>query len=345
MTHRLVASESDLLEVTPGLKTHSRVALDCEAAGFHRYTDQLCLVQLSTPSDTYLFDPLAADPAGALRPILESPDIQVVMHGADFDLRLLRRDLGIKLRGLFDTQTAASLLGARSIGLASLLEEHFQVSMSKKHQRADWARRPLSDELLDYAASDTRHLISLCDILTADLRTAGRSGWAEEEFRALEDLEWTDEQTDPVTRFKGARYLTPRALLALRAAIEWRDMIAKARDRAPFRVVGDPVLLSIVTDRPPSVKALSDIKGMSPHLAGSHGPELLARLDSVQSVPESELPAYPRPNRNGPGRLTPEEDRLADRIRALRSEKAKDLGLDKGVLLSNAQIQAIIRSA
>ncbi len=345
MTYRFVANHSDLREVSPGLKDHPRVALDCEAAGFHRYTDRLCLVQLSTTSDTYLFDPLAVDPSEILRPVLEDPDVQVVMHGADFDLRLLRRDLRIGVRGLFDTQSAASLLGAGSIGLASQLEEHLQVSMSKKHQRADWARRPLTEELLDYAAADTRHLIPLCDILASKLASAGRSDWAAEEFRVLEDTRWKEDQADPVTRFKGARHLPPRDLQALRVALTWRDRIAKARDRAPFRVVGDPTLFSIATSWPSSVEALTAIKGMSPRLAETEGPRLLAQLQAVAGLPDSELEPYPRSSRNGPGRLTPEEEDRAEGIRALRAEKAEELGLDKGVLLSNTQIQEIVRSA
>ena len=176
MTYRLIADGSGLEEAAHYLKDQSRIALDCEAAGFHRYTDRLCLVQLTTPAETLLFDPLSADPRDALKEILEDPEIQVVMHGADFDLRLLHRDLGIRVRGLFDTQAAATLLGATSIGLASLLEEHLEVTLSKKHQRADWAKRPLAQELLEYAASDTQHLLPLCDVLIERLGAVGPGG-------------------------------------------------------------------------------------------------------------------------------------------------------------------------
>jgi len=345
MTYRLIADDSALLDVSPQLQSQSRIALDCEAAGFHRYTDRLCLVQLSTPGETFLFDPLGADPSGVLRPILEDPEIQVVMHGADFDLRLLHRDLGIRVQGLFDTQAAATLLGATAIGLASLLEEHLNEKLSKEHQRADWARRPLPDGFLDYAANDTRHLLALGETLAGKLDEAGRGSWAREEFRFLETIRWEDDQTDPVTRFKGARHLTPRQVTSLRATLMWRDRIAKARDRAPFRVVGDSVLAAVVMERPGSVGALADLKGMSPHLAQQHGRELLEELVRVEGLPDDDLQPYPRGNRNGPGRLTPEEEALADGIRALRNARSEDLGLEKGVLLSNARISGIIRSA
>ncbi|MFH1763671.1 MAG: HRDC domain-containing protein [Gemmatimonadota bacterium] len=344
MTYRLIADDSALLDVSTLLRSQSRIALDCEAAGFHRYTDRLCLVQLSTPDETLLFDPLAADPADILRVVLEDPEIQVVMHGADFDLRLLHRDLGIRVRGLFDTQAAATLLGATSIGLAALLEEHMGIKLSKEHQRADWAQRPLPDGLLEYAAGDTRHLLALAEALTREIEDKGRGAWAEDEFRFLEEIQWEEDQTDPVTRFKGARHLRPRHVTLLRAVLAWRDGVARDWDRAPFRVVGDPTLAAIVMERPDSIDALANLKGMSPRLARMHGEELLEKLGQVDGLPDSALLPFPPANRNGLGRFTPEEEAMADAVRDLRSARAQDLGLEKGVLLSNAQINEIIRS-
>jgi len=279
MTYRLIDEESALADVSDRLPSLRAIALDCEAAGFHRYTDRLCLIQLSTPEETFLLDPLAVDLRPVLRPILEDPGIEVVMHGADYDLRLLHRDLGTRLRGLFDTQAAAALLGATSLGLASLLETHLGVRLSKAHQRADWAQRPLPDELLDYAAADTDHLLRLRNVLLEKLREQGREDWAREEFRGLEETRWEEDgDTDPVTRIKAARGLSPREVTALRVALEWRDGIARERDRAPFRVAGDAALLSVVAARPDSPEALAAIKGISPRLAKERGPALIRQL-------------------------------------------------------------------
>lgn len=343
MSYRLIDEGSALAEVAGQLSGQSRIALDCEAAGFHRYTDRLCLVQLSTPDQTYLFDPLLIDPASTLRPLLEDPEILVVMHGADYDLRLLDRDLGIRIRGVFDTQVAASLLGAPALGLAALLETHLGVTLSKQHQRADWAQRPLPEAYLRYAAADTQHLLALADILVEQLQELGRTGWAGEEFLLLEGIRWEEDEDDPVTRVKGARMLAPRQLTALRAAMEWRDRIAQQMDRAPFRVAGDQTLLAVVVDRPRSLESLASMKGISPRLARHHGRALLEELRRVDLMAEEDLRPYPRWNRNGQGRPSPEEEALANRIRALRAERAAELGLDRGVLLSNVQILEIIR--
>lgn len=327
------------------LSRRDPIALDCEAAGFHRYTDRLCLVQLTTTDGTdYILDPLALDIAEILRDTLEDPDVRVLMHGADYDLRLLDRDLDINLKGLFDTQAAAALLGEPGLGLAALLGRHLDVRLAKKYQRADWARRPLPDEMLDYAASDTRYLHRLVEILTEQLEGVGRMEWAQEEFRELEKIRWEeDPDEDPVTRVKGARDLALREVTALREALAWRDGIARDQDRAAFRVAQDQVLMEIAERRPSSVTDLASLKGMNGRLARERGAGLLDRLSRVDRLSREELVAYPRPPRNGPGRPPPEVEELADRLKGVRNARAAALGIDRGNLLSNAMLLEIAR--
>lgn len=326
------------------LATARRIALDCEAAGFHRYSDRLCLLQLTTESETYILDPLAFHPADLIRGVLEDPGVAVVMHGADYDLRLLDRDLGIRLRGLFDTQVAAALLGEEALGLQALLEAKLGVTLSKKYQKADWAERPLGEGMLEYAADDTRHLMPLADLLVQALADSGRTSWAEEECRALEEsaeARTEGEAEDPVTRVKGARDLSPREVTALREALAWRDALARARDRAPFRVVGDQALLDAVLRRPLDTRELADVKGFPSALARSEGGDLLHRFDAVAQLPDPELRPYPRNQRRGPGRPTPEVEEVAERLKGARNRRAQELGLDRGVLLSNAVVLAV----
>jgi len=233
------------------------------------------------------------------------------------------------------------------VGLAALLQDLLGIGLSKAHQRADWAQRPLPDALLEYAAADTGHLVSLGSILGAKLREAGREAWAQEEFKALEENRWVpeEEEPDPVRRFKGARHLTPRQVMALRGALKWRDRIAREKDKAPFRVVGDSTLAAIVMERPESLEELVALKGMSPRLARAHGGELLAELRRVKSLPEEDLVPFPRGDvANGQGRPSPQEEALAEKIRSLRTTKAEEVGIDRGVLLSNAQISDIVKA-
>lgn len=339
------ASQTDGLR--RDLASSRRIALDCEAAGFHRYSDRLCLLQVTTESTTYIIDPLGFDPSELLRGILEDPAVPIVMHGADYDLRLLDRDLGILLHGLFDTQVAAALLGEQALGLQALLESRLGISLSKKYQRADWAERPLNEGMLEYAADDTRHLLRLADILADELKAAGRDLWAAEECRTLEanaTAKGDDdaEPEDPVTRVKGARDLSPREVHALREALEWRDRLARERDKAPFRVVGDQPLVEAVLVRPLDQRELAAIKGFPSGLARVEGIELLQRFDHVAQLPDEELRPYPRaPRRGGPGRPTPESEELAEKLKVARNKRAEELGLDRGTLMANALVQAI----
>ena len=349
MSHIHVQSASEADGLVTELARTTRLALDCEAAGFHRYSDRLCLLQLSTERATWVIDPLAFDPSEMLRKPLEDPNVAVVMHGADFDLRLLRRDLGIRLRGLFDTQIAAQLLGEETLGLAGLLESRLGVRLSKKYQRADWAERPLLGAMLEYAADDTRHLMRLAERLREELSAAGRTAWAEEECRALEQaaagvVAPTDAE-DPVVRIRGARHLSARQVTALREALAWRDEIARTRDRAPFRVIAEEPLVEAVAAWPKSVADLTSIKGFPARLAEEEGAGLVRRLATVATLPDHQLEPYPRgPRRGSPGRATPDMEALAEKLKVVRNRKADQLRLPRGTLLANAVLLDVARA-
>jgi ribonuclease D len=325
------------------LKSAPSVALDLEAAGFHRYSDRVCLVQITLPDGGHwVLDPLAVDVGPTLRPVLEDRETPVLMHGSDFDLRLLQRDLGISLRGLLDTQVVATLLGEPGIGLAALLEKYVGVELAKKYQRADWAKRPLKREMLEYAVNDTAWLHDLTRKLVVRLEQKGRGPWATEEFRMLEAIEHSgDEDVDPVTRVKGARDLSPRELARVRAAWEWRDEIARREDRAPFRVASDKVLLDVAVDPPTSPEDFADRKGVNGRLARSEGGTLLAAVRRADQLDESELTRYPRPESTGRGRPTPDVEALANRLKEVRNRHAESLGVDRGALLPNAVLLEI----
>ena len=334
-----------LERVARSLAAGGDLAVDCEAAGYHRYSDRLCLLQLSTPSETFVLDPLAVDLTPHLKPHLEDPARRVLMHGGSYDLRLLRRDLDIAVARLADTQVAASFLGEPGTGLQTLLHKHLGIQVSKKYQKADWAKRPLSRDMIDYAAGDTCHLHRLAAVLEAALRDLGRLHWANDECRwlaasAAESGE-PESPPDPVTRFKGARRLDARTVTALREAIAWRDRTARSLDRAPFRVASDAALLATVAARPASVGQLADVKGFSPRLAAKSGRSLLDALGRVHQLPDRDLRPYPVPRR-GRGRPTPEEEATLDRLTAVRNTVAAELGLDRGRVMANHLLREVV---
>lgn len=319
------------------------VGADAEAAGYHRYSDRVCLVQISTRDETYIIDALALPDPEPLRALFEDPDVEVIIHDATFDLRLFARDFGIRIRGLFDTATAAQFLGERKTGLSSLLETYLGVRVAKKHQLADWAERPLPSELIEYAAEDTRHLPRLRDRMLERLREMGRAHWAEEEFRIQEaEGEWTDDDsTEPFRGLKGAHRLRPRALAALRELYEWRDDEARSRDRAPFRIVSNKALVELAKQRPESKNALARVPKVSRRWVDRYGAQMLAAIDRARALPTERLPARTeRPRRQRPD---PETEQRFERLRAVRTEVAEALGLDRGFLMPRSQLETIAR--
>ena len=319
----------------------TELALDTEGASFHRFVDRIYLLQLSTRDRHAVIDPLAVGSPAGLGSLLESDKVEVVFHDADYDLRLLKQDYGWQINHIFDTRIAAQLLGYTAFGLAALLERFFDVKLDKKHQRADWSMRPLSADMLDYAAQDTRYLLELKDKMSAELESMGRMGWAREEFALLEGTRWADEEPGmSFFKLKGARDLNRRELAVLRELVPWRDAVAGQLDRATFRVLGNEQLLDIARTQPATRDALGTIKGMPRGILEQRGGELLDAVKRALAVPESELPKFPRAARWD---RDPESDARVTALKTARDAAAKRLVLDPGVLCSRDRMEAVAR--
>jgi ribonuclease D len=326
---------------TEEISTVTELALDTEGASFHRFVDRIYLLQLSTRQRHAVIDPLAIGTPAGLGRLLESPNVEVVFHDADYDLRLLQQDYGWKIKHIFDTRIAAQLLGYTAFGLAALLERFFDVKLDKKHQRADWSMRPLTADMLDYAAQDTRFLLELKDKMSAELAQMGRMAWAREEFGLLEGTRWADEEPGMAfLRMKGARDLNRRELAVLRELVPWRDTVARQLDRATFRVLGNEQLLDIARTQPASRDALAKLKGMPRGILEQRGGEILDGVRRALAVPESELPKFPRAARWD---RDPDFDARVSALKTARDEAAKRLALDPGVLCSRDRMEAVAR--
>lgn len=338
-----VGSTEELAHAVETLRPAPRWALDTEAAGFHRYRDRLCLVQLGAGGRAVLVDALAALDWSVLASPLADPQREKILHGADYDLRLLRRDAGLRLRGLFDTQVAALLLGERELGLQALVEKYLGRSLTKQFQRADWAQRPLPPAMLAYAVEDVAVLEPLRDRLAEALQRRGRWAWAEEEFRAREEVEPSPDSADPdaFLRLKGAGALSPAALAVLRSLYAWREGVAAARDQAPFRVLANDVLLRLSVQAPQDLAGLRSA-GVPAAVVQRHGEELLAAIAEGRRTPPSAWPRRPRPER------PPHDPAFAarlERLLAVRQELAQELALDLAALLPRSVLIELARRA
>jgi ribonuclease D len=340
---RYIARPPELEALVRRLSKEPLVAVDTEAASFHRHVDRIYLIQVSTRRETAIIDPLTVGDIAVLGAMLADPAVETVFHDADYDLRILDRDYSVRARRVFDTRIAAQLVGEPAVGLAALLEKHVGVRLDKKYQRADWSRRPLPPEMLDYAATDTRYLPALRDTLRAELEQRGRLAWAEEEFARLEDLRWTPPAAngDSWQRIKGARLLSRRGLAVLRELSRWREGVATELDRASFRVMANEAMIALAGQAPQSLEALRGVKGLSQRLVAERGDSLLEAIRRGLSVAEKDLPRLPRGERRAP---EPAFARRIERLKAARNAAAHQLGLDPGVLCPNGTLEAVARA-
>ncbi len=333
-----VATAAGMAAVADACRRAGRFALDTEADSLHSYFHKVCLVQVTADGRDWVIDPLALS-AAELAPLWEvaaDPVVTVVMHGADYDIRVLDRDYGVRLRGLEDTQVMAQLLGEPRTGLAVLLEVELGVRLDKKHQRADWGERPLAPELVEYAAHDTAHLETLADLLRRRLKERGRWTWAVEECAALEAVHYQAPAPDELAfeRLKGGGSLRGAARDRLFGLFRWREQVARTRDVPPFKVLGAAPMVALSEKPPANVRELGAVPGLGPRFARQSGREVLAILAAPPAAP-ARVRGRRRDGLDGAA-----GERFARLTRA-RDQVAEREGLPGGLLCPRALLLAV----
>jgi ribonuclease D len=316
-----IDTPAELRDLAGDLHDWRRVAVDTESNSLHAYREQLCLLQFSTPKADYLLDPLVLKDLSTLKPFFANPHIEKIFHAAEYDLICLKRDSNICVANLFDTMQAARILGYARVGLDSILEERLGIMLDKKYQKADWGKRPLSTEMLNYARLDTHHLFALRDYLEAELKSRGRTQLAAEEFLRLSAGNGSGNGKVEIPawqRIKGARNFTDRQLTILQELCAWREKQAQKMDRPQFKVMDDKRLADIAEHLPGDNNGLSNL-GLTDRQIQLFGGEILL---AVRRGRNSRLVSRPRPFRRNQATL--------DRLNNL-SEWRKAAGLKIGV--------------
>lgn len=344
--YRFIDRVAEVEELAAKLALEKVIAVDTEADSFFHYFDKLCLVQVSASCGTFLIDPLSMPPRGLapLAPVLADPSIRKVFHAAEYDLFVLHRHCGLRVRSLFDTMISAQMLGYPAVGLGALVERHFDVKLSKDQQRTDWSRRPLRDVQLDYAALDVIYLAELARILERELGEKKRLQWAQAEFATLEARVWPEREFDEqgYLRIKGARKLSPRGLAVLRELFLFRDKRAREGDRPPFKVMGNGTLLDLAQNPPTSRRALAARRGITDLVLRRFGGELLDAITRGVEGPEHPpLERKAASESNGRRRLDRRGEARLDELKRWRALRARELSLDPGVFCPNASLEEI----
>lgn len=299
------------------LSAQSRVAVDTESNSLHAFREQVCLLQFSTPKADYLVDPLALEDLSSLAPIFSNANIEKIFHAAEYDLICLRRDFGFAFATLFDTMQAARVLGYPAVGLDRLLGDKFGIKMDKRHQKANWAARPLTKEQIHYARLDTHYLFDLRDALEQELCEKERLDFALEDFSRACQVEEAKQRTngDSWERFAGRKDLSLRELTILSHLCKWRDKEAEKLNRPPYKVVMDDVFV-LLSKNPPEKKVDLSAAGLSEKQIRLWGDLILGAVRRGMEAPLVERKQVERKN-----------DAVLRRLEKLKAWR-KDLGLE-----------------
>jgi ribonuclease D len=327
----------------------ARVALDTESNGFHAYFEKVCLLQIGTGRADWVVDPLGVD-IRPLLPLFADPARECVLHAAEYDVLCMKRDYGLSFGRIFDTHAAAKTLGIEKVGLHNLLADQLSVQLTVDEQRSDWGKRPLTQKQLQYAFADVQYLLSLRDVLAAQLAERGLVAEAEAEFARLVAKEPRPREFDAEgwQRMKAARTLDGRGRAVLRELYLLRDGCAREANRPPFKVLSDLFLAEVARRLPASDEELLRVPGASAHSVRRMAP---AVLQAVKRGSESEPPGRPRPGGNGqrwrkgsPAAPSPEVEERYERLRSWRRARAEARKVEVQVIAPNAVLWAIARA-
>jgi ribonuclease D len=337
-TRRVIDTESKLAAFLPQLSAATWVAVDTEADSLHAYPEKVCLIQISTIAGDQLIDPLARI---NLHPLLDAlSGHELIMHGADYDLRLLEKHHQFSPSSIFDTMLAARLLGERQFSFSNLVEKYLGVKLEKGPQKANWALRPLTERMERYARNDTHYLKPLADRLKPELEVKGRLAWHQEACARLiaESSQPRPPDLDVVWRIKGSHLLGRPALAVLRELWNWREREAVAANRPPYFIVSHEALIEVAaaaaTQRP--------IDGILPKSLSERrrGGIAKAIATGLAVSAEQQPKILQRENR----RPTDAEHKRFLELQKRRDHHATELGIDPTLIASRATMSDLARS-
>ncbi len=320
-------------QLADSLESQQRIGVDTEFMREKTYFSQLCLVQVSTPDRIYCIDPLVEEDLAAIWATLA--EREWVLHSARQDIEVIYQTTERMPASMFDTQIAAALLGFQpQIGYSGLVQELFDVELPKSHTRADWSRRPLPEEFLEYAAEDVEYLLPAYDELAGRLDAKGRLNWAVEDSRLLLDKGLYD--VDPaaaVDRLKGARNLRGRRRSVAAALATWRESEALRRNRPRQWILRDNVVVNIAYAMPASTADLARVEEMPGKLVSRAGKEIVRVVEKASKNGSDYTP--PRPPNEA-------QKSLLKKMQAVVQECAADLDMAAEIIASRKELSGVI---
>ncbi len=333
VAHRWIVDRRALEALAGELARAPWIALDTESNSMFVYRERMCLLQLNVGGELVLIDTLALAEGGApadlgpLKAALERADRPLWLHGGEYDVAIFRRDHGIALGGVWDSQQAASFLGWEKTGYGACVERACGVALEKAYTHYDWATRPLDRGAEEYALDDVRHLPLLCERLREEIRAKDLEQELALANAAVAQAGWSG-GFDPggFWKIKGVRELASHQQAVLAALWTWRDGAARADDQPPGRLVNNEALLALARVAPTNFQLLKRL-GLRGGVLSRHGESLIAAIRAAAADPPP-LPPRPRAREVAPG----EEEREA-RLKDWRRSESERRGVPLQVVL------------
>lgn len=328
-----IDTQHKLESLVKKLKSKSEIAVDLEGNSLYSYHSKICLIQISTRNENFVIDPLSIKDISILGSVFSDKSIEKIIHGSHYDIHLLYNCAGIKIRNLFDTQIAASFLGEKKTGLASLIEKNFNVHLQKKYQKSNWAIRPLSEEMIEYAVSDTKYLLTLADIFKKELIKKNRLSWIMEECEVLSDSV-ENMQPEKQCRMKGFGKISEKEYSVLEVVLSIRNQIAKEKDIPPFKVIDRQTIYRIITEDHINLEKLKQITSSHRYIQ-KYLPQLLKKIKQARF--HKQKPHFVRSQRI----YRPGFAQKSEKIYIWRTSKAVELNIAPHLVLSHHQILSL----
>ncbi len=329
----MISTPEKLAEFTEQLAPHKVIGLDTEADSLHSYHEKVCLVQVSSPEGGWLIDPLSEgiDMSEFYASLSRHT---MIIHGADYDIRMLGRHPSFKATDIFDTSIAARFAGLEQIGYAALVQKFFDVTLCKASQRADWGKRPLPPKMEEYALNDVRYLLELAEILETSLRKMGRWEWylQSRDLMVSNASEPRQRDRENAWRINGSSKLSPREAAVLRALWHWREAEASAWDRPTFHVISNERLIN------GACSAVTGGKIEAHRMPSSRYARMKEALGAALDLPEDEWPVFERERKPRPSNAAA---RLFEQLRTKRDIKAKELAIDPALIASRMTLMSV----
>ncbi len=336
--YKIIESQTDLENLVDVIKGEKSIAVDLEADSMYNFREKVCLIQIATQNCISVIDPLKVQDLSLLTPIFSNPNIKKIFHGADYDVRSLYRDYRFEINNLFDTELACRFLGIKETGLNTVLKNRFNVEIDKRFQKKDWSRRPLPEEMVDYAARDVIYLEALSQVLEEELIQKGRFSWVTEECEHLSKVRHVPNGYPLFLKFRGAGRLDRESLGVLETLLRLRIRIARRKNMPVFKIISNGSLMTLAKRRPLSVAALMELHALSPKQINMYGKALMKSISKASKLPYCNLPLYPRKK---PPILKPTVPARIKALKSWRDERAEELDIDPSMLFNKAMLTAI----